>query len=135
MTYSALIEVPGARPATFKLVEWAADSFHLFRSSRKIGAAVKERGWSAKFRQAKKEWKANADSAEALLKLIGTFILASEARDLAARPLEADKASKGKGRRGKDEKISLEFLKRAQELRLAGIDAVIEDCRRRIVPA
>ena len=55
MTYSALIEVPGARPATFKLVEWASDSFHLFRSSRKIGAAVKERGWSAKFRLAKKE--------------------------------------------------------------------------------
>jgi hypothetical protein len=133
VTYSALIEVPGARPTTFKLVEWAPDSFHLFRSSRKIGAVVKERGWSAKFRQAKKEWTAKADSAEALLKLVGTFILASEARDLAARPVE--EAPKGKRPKGKDEKISLEFLKRAQELRLAGIDAVIEDCRRRIVPA
>ncbi len=135
MTYSALIEVAGARPATFKLVEWAPDSFHLFRSSRKIGAAVKERGWSARFRSAKKDWKATADSAEALLKLIGTFILAAEARDAAARPIEEGKAQKGKGRRGRDEAISLEFLKRAQELRLAGIDALIEDCRRRIAPA
>ncbi len=133
MTYSARIEVAGARPATFKLVEWAPDSFHLFRSSRKIGAAVKERTWSARFRLAKKDWRATADSAEAILKLVGTFILAQEAREAAARPIEQGKA--GKGRRDKDERISLEFLKRAQALRLANIDALIEDCRRGIAPA
>ena len=134
--HSKRVEVAGVRPAAFKLVEWAPHSFHLFRSSRKIGTAVAEEGeWSARFRFKGKEWRATADSADALLKLVGTFMLANEARDAAARPLEQHLEIKAKGRRSKDEKISLEFLERARKLRLAGIDALIADCRKRVTPA
>jgi hypothetical protein len=132
-THTERVEVPGVRPAAFKLVEWAPDSFHLFRSSRKIGTAAAEGGWSARFRFGKKEWKGSAESADALLRLVGTFMLASEARDAAARPLEEDR--KGGGRKNKDERLSLEFLKRAQTVRVAEFEALIDTCRKRITPA
>ena len=134
-THSERVTVAGVRPATFKLVEWAADSFHLFRSSRKLGTAAAEgRVWSARFGFGGKDWRASADSPESLLKLAGTLMLASEAREAAARPIEAGSTRKGKGGKSKDEAISLEFLKRAQALRLTAIDAQIAECRKRVTP-
>ena len=123
--------MPGRRPATFKLIEWAPDSFHLFASSRKIGTAAAEGGaWNARFRFDGQDWKGKAESAAALLRLVGTFLLASEARDAAAAPAE-----KSKGRLSAEEKISLEFLKRAQKVRADRFDDLIAECRKRIAPA
>lgn len=128
---SERIDVPGARPSAFKLVEWAPDSFHLFRSSRKIGKATKEeRVWRARFQYDGKEWRASGESASDLLRLVGAFILAHEARDAAAAP-----AGKAKGRATRDERISLQFLERARTLRVAEIDELIALCRKRVKPA
>jgi len=133
---SERIEVPGARPALFRLKEWAPDSFRLFQSSRKIGQAVVERGaWRAEFRFRDKDWTAQAETPGALLRLVGTFILAHEARDAAAAPVDQGPAKKKKGRASEDERLSLELLKRAQELRTARLDALIGECRKRISPA
>ena len=133
---SERIEVPGARPALFKLKEWAPDSFRLFRSSRKIGQAVAEGGaWRAEFRFRDKDWTARAEAPDALLRLVGTFILAHEARDAAAAPVDRALAKKKKGRASADEKLSLELMKRAQDLRRARLDGLIEECRKRISPA
>jgi hypothetical protein len=130
------VEVPGVRPANFKLKEWAPDSFQFFRSSRKIGTAAAEgAGWSAKFNFGGKDWKASADSAQSLLRLVGTFILANEGREAAAQPVKPEPARKGKRQQSEDEAISLEFLKRAQDLRLAAIDAQIAECRKLVKPA
>jgi len=130
-SFSERIEVPGRRPALFKLIEWAPDSFHLFRSSRKIGTAAEEGGaWNARFRFDDQDWKGKADSAAALIRLVGTFILASEARDAAAAP-----AQKSKGRLSAEERISLKFLERAQKVRADRFDDLIAECRKRIAPA
>lgn len=129
--YSERVEVAGVRPATFGLVEWAPDSFRLLRGSRRIGdAAVDGKTLSARFRHDGKEWRASGMGASDLLKLVGTFILAHDARDAAAAPV-----GKAKGRVSKDEKISLQFLERAQALRLAEIDDLIADCRKRVKQA
>jgi len=135
---TARIEVPGAKPATFKLVERALDSFDLFRSSRKIGTArVEEREeWTANFEGPRKRWKASAKSAEGLLRLIGTFLLAGEARASAARPVEEiDPRLKIKGRMNAEQKLSREFADRAQKRRLAELDTLIAECRKNIRPA
>jgi hypothetical protein len=129
-SFSERIEVPGRR-ALFKLIEWAPDSFHLLRSSRKIGTAAEEGGaWSARFRFDDRDWKGKADSAPALIRLVGTFMLASEARDAAAAP-----AQKSKGRLSAEERISLKFLERAQKVRADRFDDLIAECRKRIAPA
>jgi hypothetical protein len=137
-TIAARIEVPGAKPASFKLVERATESFDLFRSSRKIGTArVEERGkWTADFEASPKRWKATAGSAEALLRLIGTFLLAGEARAAAARPVEEiDPGLRIKGRMNAEQKLSREFASRAQRRRLAELDVLIAECRKNIRPA
>jgi hypothetical protein len=130
-----LVEVPGVRPATFKLIERGPDSYELYRSSRKLGTARKEdRGeWTASFEALRKSWKANAKSADALLKLVGTFLLANDARASAARPVgEIDPALKVKGRMDAEQKLSLKFAERAQERRLEELDALIKECRKSI---
>jgi hypothetical protein len=135
-SYSERVDVPGVRPAAFKLVEWAPESFHLFRSSRKIGGAAKEdRGFSARFKYESKDWRASAGDAADLLKLVGTFILAQDARAAAAAGTGADDKKGVKRRITKDEQISLDFLKRAQALRLADLDHLIATCRKRVTPA
>src|SRR4051812_23382227 len=84
------IEMPGVRPATFKLVERAKESFYFYRSSKKLGTArVEENGdWSARIGEGKTGVIATAKSGPELLKLVGTFILAGEAREAVARPVE-----------------------------------------------
>ena len=130
-----VVDVPGARSASFKLVEKAEDSYELFRSSKKIGTGrVEERGsWSAHFEATRKRWIAGAPSAESLLRLVGAFVLAGEARAAAARPVEEiDPALKVKGKANADQKLSRQFAERAQERRLEEIDALIAECRKSI---
>ena len=128
-----VVEVPGVRPASFKLVERAANSYDVFRSSKKIGTARVEEGggWSAQFEAPRKTWVATAASSEALLRLLGTFLLAGEARAAAARPVEEiDPALKVKGKANAEQKLSRAFAARAQERRLAELDEVLTECRK-----
>lgn len=133
-TYSRRVEVPGVRPAAFKLVEKGVESFDLFRSSGRLGTArVEERGqWAARFAFDGKDWKARADSAEALLQRIGTFILATEAHEAAAEPVEKTLKVKAKSRLTAEEKFSLEWARRAQDVRLEKLNALIAECARSI---
>jgi hypothetical protein len=128
------VEVPGVRPATFKLVEKGIESFDLFRSSKKLGTArVEERGdWTARFTFDGKDWNARADSVEELLQRIGTFILATDARAAAAEPVERALQVKAKSQLTAEEKFSLEWARRAQDVRLAKLDALIAECRKEI---
>ena len=131
------VEVAGVRPASFKLLEQARDSFVLFRSARKIGTArIEEKGgWSARFEGAGGRWKAIAPSGEELLDLVGKFLLTSEARAAAALPAEkTDPALRVKGRQGLAEKLSLKFVQISQKSRLAALDAELALLRRQIEP-
>lgn len=135
---AARIEVPGVRPASFKFVERGQDSYELFRSSAKIGTARAEESgsWSARFAAGGKHLVARAGSTDALLKLVGTFLLASEARKAAARPVEEiDPGLKPKGRATAEHALSREFAMRAQKHRLAVLDALIKECRGHITAA
>lgn len=128
-----LVDVPGVRPASFKLVGRGPDSYDLFRSSRKIGTArVEESGaWTARFEVPRRRWTASAASAEGLLRLVGTFLLAGEAREAAARPVEeTDPALKAKRRMNAEQKLSRQFAERAQARRLEELDALIAECRK-----
>jgi hypothetical protein len=118
------VEVAGARPATFKLIEKAAESFDLYRSSRKIGTArVEKRGrWAARFEFGEGAWTVSAASAKELLVQIGRFVLASEAREAAADALAAPTK---KGKRSAEERLSLELIRRSEELRIERLDALI----------
>jgi hypothetical protein len=120
------IEVAGARPAAFKLVEKAEGSFDLFRSGRKIGTARAEEagGFSARFTTPDREWTANAPTPSALLQRVGRYLLTLDARAAAMD------APAPKGGRTADEKLSVAFLKKAGALRLRAIDTELASLRR-----
>jgi hypothetical protein len=125
---SALVEAPGVRPATFKLVEKGPDSFDLFRSSRKIGTArIEENGeWTARFEAAGKRWTAVAESAADLLHYVGAYLLLGEARKEAERPLEeVDPNLRVTGKINADQKLSIAFAHRTQERRIEKLDELI----------
>jgi hypothetical protein len=130
---SERVEVPGARPATFKLVERAEDSFYLYRSSRKIGTArVEENGdWTARIEAGDLKRTAAAKSGRELLLLVGAYLLTREAREAAARPVEeSDPALRVKGRKTPEERLSLEFAERAQASRIAALDQRLQELGR-----
>jgi hypothetical protein len=134
-TISEKIEIPGARPATFKLIERAKDSYLLYRSSRKLGTArVEENGeWTARIGEGKAAFVATAKSGPDLLKLVGTWLLAREAREAAARPVEeANPELRIKGKKSPEERLSIEFAKRAQAARTADLDALLAELERNI---
>jgi hypothetical protein len=134
---SGRVEVPGVRPATFKLVDKGEGLFDLRRSSGKIGNARPGKGgrWSAQFWLEGERWRAEATAPDALLRLIGMFVLATEARAAAARPVEETEPElKAKGRLTPEKKLGLEWARRLQAKRLADLDELIAACRERIEP-
>lgn len=124
---SEKVEVPGVRPATFKLVERGPGSYALYRSSRKLGTArVEEDGnWTARFGDGKSERQAEAESGKALLRVVGGWLLLHEARERAAQPVEVPPDRPRKGKLTADEKLALEFLRRSGAHRVEEIDALI----------
>lgn len=131
---SEKVEVPGVRPATFKLVERGPGSYVLYRSSRKLGTArVEEDGaWTARFDDAEGERRAEADSGKALLRLVGGWLLLHEARELAAQPVEVPSDRRRKGKLTADEKLALEFLRRSGAHRVEEIDELIAGLAARV---
>lgn len=127
--------MPGARPAIFKLVERAQESFYLYRSSRKIGTARIEenREWTARVGEGKSGFLATARSGPELLKLVGTYLLAAEAREAVARPVEESNPElRIKGKKSPEERLSIEFAHRAQAARLADLDKLLAELKRNI---
>ncbi len=136
-TVSERVEIPGVRPATFKLVDKGGELFDLYRASRKIGnARAGARGrWTGQFWLAGEKWRAEAGSAEELVRLVGAFQLATEARAAAARPVEEQNPElRAKGRLTPDQKLGLQWARRVQQNRLAELDAMLASCRERIEP-
>jgi len=134
---SEKIEVPGVRPATFKLVERAEDSFFLFRSSRKLGTArVEENGdWTARIGEGRKGFVATAGSGPELLKLVGSYLLAQEARETAAQPVEENNPElRIKGKMSPEERLSIEFARRRQTARIADLDQELAALKRNVKP-
>lgn len=132
------VEVAGARPATFKLVERALESYFVFQSSRKLGTArVEPNGeWTARFKNADGEWVASAKSAAELLQLIGKFELAKAARKSALRKVEeANPELAIKGKKSVEEKLSIAFAERARKGQIEDLDRRIADLRSKIKPA
>jgi hypothetical protein len=132
---SERVAVPGVRPASFKLVEKATDSFDLFRSSRKIGAARVETdgAWTARFDGPDGGWQASAGSAAELLRLVGAYLLLGEARAAAARPLEEKRPElRAKGKKSAEQALSIKLLRLGEERRLAQLDAQMKELRRSI---
>jgi hypothetical protein len=110
---SEKVEMAGVRPATFKLVERGPDSYFLYRSSRKLGTArVEENGeWTARFDDPDGPIEATASSGPELLRMVGTWLLAHEAREEAAQPLEETHPElRVKGRKTAEEKLSIEII-------------------------
>ena len=135
---SEKVELPGVRPAIFKLIERAAESFYLYRSSRKLGTArVEENGeWTARIGEGKAGFLATAKSGPELLKLVGAYLLAQEAREAASRPVEETNPElKIKGKKSPEERLSIEFARRAQAARVADLGAQLAQLRRSIKPA
>jgi hypothetical protein len=128
------VDMPGVRPASFKLVGKAADSFDLFRSSRKIGTARREEdGWSAQFDAPGGRWTASAGSAAELLRLVGGYLLAGEAREAAARPVEETHPElKVKRKKSAEEALSIRLIRLGEERRVAQLDALLKELRKRI---
>jgi hypothetical protein len=129
------VEIPGARPATFKLVEKAVESFDLFRSSRRIGTArVEPNGaWTAEFDGAEGRWQANERSADGLLDLVGRFLLTAALREQAGRPVEELDPELKLGRRPSvEQRLSLDFARRAHQNRLAELDRQLQELRRNV---
>ena len=134
-TISERIDMPGTRPATFKLVERAKESFYLYRSSRKLGTArVEESGeWTARVGEGKSSFIATAKSSPELLKLVGTYFLAAEAREAAMRPVEENNPElRIKGKKSAEERLSIEFARRAQATRIADLDEMLAQLKRSI---
>jgi hypothetical protein len=78
-------------------------------------------------------WRAEAAAPEALLRLVGVFVLAIEARAAAARPVDETKPElKTKGRLTPDQKLGLEWGAPPASKRLADVDALIAACREHI---
>lgn len=132
-TISVKVELVGVRPATFRLRWKAEDSYDLYRGSRKLGTARVEesREWTARFEHDGKAWIARADAAPELLHLVGTYILAHEARRSppADAPPPAGKASAAERR------LSEEWLELQEKRRAAALDILIKNARKQIVPA
>ena len=128
------VEVPGVKPATFRLRWKAVDSYDLYRASRKLGTArIEESGeWTARFDREGKAWLATADSAEGLLRLIGVFVLAHEARETPAP--EASPSGK-KDVSAAERKLSNKWKELQEKRRVTGLNGLIKEARRRIVPA
>jgi hypothetical protein len=134
---SEKIEIPGARPATFKLVDTGAGLLDIYRSSGKIGnaRAGKRDRWAGQFWLFGERWRVSASSADELLKTVGAFVLATEVRAAAARPVEEQNPElRTKGRLSADERLGLQWARRLQANRLAELDALLASCRRRIEP-
>ena len=125
---SERVEVAGARPTTFKLMEKAEDSFDLFRSGKKIGTARAEENGevSGRFTAADGEWSVTGQTARELLQLIGRYLLTIDARSAAG----ADEGQSSKAKPTVEEKLSVEFLKRAQTNRLSALDQDLAAMRR-----
>lgn len=122
-------------PATFKLVERGPDSYVLYRSSKKLGTPrVEEKGeWTARFDDPDSPVEATARSGPELLRMVGTYLLAQEAREEAARPLEeAHPELRVKGRKTPEEKLSIEMMRRARERRVEKLDALIAELGERV---
>jgi hypothetical protein len=97
---------------------------------------VEERGtWTARFDFEDKHWHAAADTADRLLDRIGTFELATELRRRAAEPVEKKAELKVKGRPTAEQRLSLQWARRAQKLRLTELDSLLAECRKNIRPA
>ena len=135
--HSAQIEVTGVRPATFKLKETAEDSFDLYHSSRKIGAArVEGRGaWTARFKSAGREWKAKEKSPNELLDLVGRFVLAQKARESGTPPVQRSAPDTKIKSTPAERKLSQRWAELSLKSHLAKLDQIIADCRKRIAPA
>jgi hypothetical protein len=136
-TFSERVEVPGVRPAPFQLLDKGEGLFDLRRSSGTIGNARPDKGgqWSAQFWLEGEKWRAEAGSADALLRLVGIFILAGEARAAAARPVEEQNPElRAKGKLTADQKLGLEWARRVQQNRLAELDALLVSYREQIEP-
>jgi hypothetical protein len=132
------VEVPGARAALFKLVERALESYFLFRSSRKIGTArVEPNGyWTARFDDVDGSWIASSKSSMDLLRLIGEFQLAKDARRSASRRVEeANPALDIKGKKTVEERLSIAFAERARTGRIEELDRLLNELRTKIKPA
>ena len=131
------IEIPGVRPAIFKLVERAKESYFLYRSSKKLGTArVEENGaWTARVGEGRSGFLATAKSGRELLKLVGTILLAEDAREVAMRPVEESNPDfRIKGKKSPEERLSIEFAKRAQAARIADLDAQLTELKRSTKP-
>jgi hypothetical protein len=130
---SERIEVAGARPATLKLVEKAAQSYDLFRSGKKLGTArVEDDGtFSARFEASDGAWSATAKTDRELLRRIGRYLLTIDARVAAAKPLKESRPElQAKGRRTADEKLSIAFLEQAHARRIAMLDQELAAMRK-----
>jgi len=131
------IEIPGVRAAIFKLVERAKESYFLYRSSKKLGTArVEENGaWTARVGEGRSGFLATAKSGRELLKLVGTILLAEDAREVAMRPVEESNPDfRIKGKKSPEERLSIEFAKRAQAARIADLDAQLTELKRSTKP-
>jgi hypothetical protein len=117
---SEQVEVAGSRPATFKLVKKAEDSYDLFRSGKRIGTARAEEsgGFSARFAASDGEWEATAPTPLKLLRLVGGYLLTMEAREASA----SAEAAPQKAGKTAEEKLSISFLKKAKSRRLEALD-------------
>jgi hypothetical protein len=138
-TIAEVVSGPGRKRATFRLVERATGSFTLYRSSRRLGTARVEDGgiWSARFDGAGGHWAASAGDGPALLGLVGAFLLTAEALDEAGQPME-ERASSPRGPKGRptaEERLSLEFARRAEANRARSLQAALKELRKRVKPA
>lgn len=134
---SKRVELAGVRPITLKLVERGPESFFLYRSSRKLGTARVEPdgAWTARFEDADGLWEASAGSSDELLRLIGRFLLAKQARASATRSVgEANPELVIKGKKTPEQALSIKFAERARVTRIKELDATIAELRQRISP-
>lgn len=131
-TISERIALPGGRPATFRLRWKAPDSFDLYRGSRKLGTArVEENGeWTARFDRDRKGWQASAGSGVDLLRLVGVFVLAHEAKE--APPAEQDMPKEKVP--AAERKLSAKWNDLQEKRRREGLNRMIRKARERIVP-
>jgi hypothetical protein len=131
-TVAERVAVPGGRPATFRLRWKAPESFDLYRGSRKLGTArVEENGdWTARFDRNGKSWHAAAGSGEELLRLVGVFVLAHEAKEVPPAELDLPKEKVPAAER----KLSAKWNDLQEKKRLEGLDRMIRKARERIVP-
>lgn len=129
-TISEQVEVPGRRPATFRLRWKAEDSYDLYRGSRKLGTArVEENGdWTARFEDGAKPWQASGTDASDLLRLVGRFLLAHEA--LAVAPAKAEAPTDRVP--AAERRLSEKFKAMQEDRRRSALKGMIKDARRKL---